>query len=341
MHDDDISAFITDNPMPAVFEGWRISHEWGTAYVDAQFSTMGYTVHIKRFMDNTQNAFRVRTPEHKKHRDLGIDHQKQRYLEPRGSGEAGFLEIQIVPEGRLSDWALRINSWIVQDVLILRELHTLAPDSSSSSSSSSSSTFRSIPPTRYGGPSLTDFDTVFALIGGNGYGWDPSAEPLEGWYTHRIQTEGFGDPEDTVVAIEGEEEEGEEGEEEAESNEAREAVKKSTAEALRRSIFSRRTQGDIIEERRQRPVLHERHPPQLRHKRSTEVSHEPFVSAPPAVSDAIYNFLDALGINDPNVSKLTEITDYIEALESSRQMHAVMGVLMSETAEREERENRE
>eukprot|EP01063_Lacrimia_lanifica_P019084 TRINITY_DN26127_c0_g1_i1.p1 TRINITY_DN26127_c0_g1~~TRINITY_DN26127_c0_g1_i1.p1 ORF type:complete len:425 (+),score=128.31 TRINITY_DN26127_c0_g1_i1:41-1315(+) len=97
--------------------------------------------------------------------------------------------------------------------------------------------------------------------------------------------------------------------------------------ALRRSVYRSLNQGHLIKQRKQRAVAHPTPPPTMRYRRSTAVAHEPFISLAPDASDTLYHFLDALGVNDPNLVRLSDVARYVGGLEAARQMHGVMHVL--------------
>ena len=345
----------------ALFEGWAFRHEWGSSHVEAVFVTREaegqrrrVEVCVRQYFNVARRA-RRRTKESVGGRDHGLhDHCDTRFetrdwrLSQENDDEV-VLEISVRPaeaDGEAAAAAAassstlypRISAFASNGVIVLRSLTFSTP----------APLHAHLACDTYKGPELTDFDTAYALLGGKGYAWDPSAEPFEGWAEKGAAKTPAATIHTAAEAAEEEEEEEEEavaaaGGDAAGVEQARvkAAFKEQTKKALKRALLSRRGPGDVLLERRMRRIVAARRPPQLRFGRDpsstvgTRHVHEPFACLSPTATDALYDYLDALGVNDPNLQKLAEVAQHVQMLEQGRQAHAVMGVLQAEEAEAE------
>eukprot|EP00754_Rhynchopus_humris_P013206 Rhum_TRINITY_DN14316_c9_g2::Rhum_TRINITY_DN14316_c9_g2_i1::g.82397::m.82397 len=343
----------------ALFEGWAFRHQWGSSHVEAVFVTREaegqrrrVEVCVRQYFNVARRA-RRRTEESVKGRDHGLhDHCDTRFetrdwrLSQEEDDEV-VLEISVRPaeeEAASSASASasaatlypRISAFASNGVIVLRSLTFSTP----------APLHAHLACDTYKGPELTDFDTAYALLGGKGYAWDPSAEPFEGWaekgaaktpvetvHTAAEAAAAAAEEEEEALAAAGGDAAG------VERAQVKEAFKEQTKKALKRALLGRRGPGDVLLERRMRRIVAARRPPQLRFSRDpssgvgTRHVHEPFACLSPTATDALYDYLDALGVNDPNLQKLAEVARHVQMLEEGRQVHAVMGVLQAEAAE--------
>eukprot|EP01059_Diplonema_ambulator_P011980 TRINITY_DN2203_c2_g1_i1.p1 TRINITY_DN2203_c2_g1~~TRINITY_DN2203_c2_g1_i1.p1 ORF type:complete len:336 (+),score=51.71 TRINITY_DN2203_c2_g1_i1:142-1008(+) len=280
--------YAAAGPPPKMFEGWKVRHLWGTSWVDVTFEKDGFDVTVE---SHFRNRRRLPTPIRNQPKNglrvMGLA-DNQELVTPMGYADSKLLTITIK---NTLNWHMKITSWVRDGVLILRDLVT----------------YKDVVPTtqgaegyrRYKGPGLTEFDLVWGLFGGRGFAWDPTAGVL-----------------DKPPPVEDAEDEG------------KEALMKATEDALRRSIYRNMTAADVAKDRRQLPLQQPQLPPLLApyHRFVTLPSHDPFVTLSPAATDALYNFLDHLGVNDPNLLVVEDMTAYIESLEAIRATHALFDV---------------
>ncbi|KAJ9453420.1 hypothetical protein DIPPA_33571 [Diplonema papillatum] len=101
--------------------------------------------------------------------------------------------------------------------------------------------------------------------------------------------------------------------------------------ALKRSVFRNLTAGHVLKQAKSRPIAAAAPPFPLRHALCAPLPvggrHVSFVTVTPEVTDSLFDFLDTLGVNDPNLLAFNEVVKYIGALEDVRHGHGVMHML--------------
>eukprot|EP01064_Diplonema_japonicum_P012065 TRINITY_DN19543_c0_g1_i1.p1 TRINITY_DN19543_c0_g1~~TRINITY_DN19543_c0_g1_i1.p1 ORF type:complete len:345 (+),score=79.06 TRINITY_DN19543_c0_g1_i1:69-1103(+) len=301
-------------PPPPMFKEWNVSHEWGTRCLAIGFEKNGFRVNMETVM-KSRRELPVRTRKSgksAKSRQMGLAASPTE-VAPLGTNDATHLTITVKNE---LNWSLCIKAWLHNGILILRDLITYK-NIQPSLLAEHAHRFR-----RYKGPNLTEFDLVWSLFGGKGYAWNPNAEPIEGRYEVRDDT-----ADDGVVTPE----EKQTPEEEDALDEKR-ILMDATERALRRSLYKNLSQTDVAVKRQQLTVYAPPLPPLLSQYEtySTLPVHDPFVALSPEATDALYDFLDELGINDPNLTIVNDMVGYVEGLEAVRAMHAVLEMFEEE-----------